>query len=522
MRMIPTRIAPSRRVRNMRPSGTTALMLALAMLMLVASPAIAQTPSHGGSLTNTHNDIYIVESDAQNPQGIDAGYEGLFVKETISFSNDDPLKVPDYGIVYVDPSFSPDSSTPIVVAYTHEYTIANYTLQLINLTDSWAGNLTGFTSTSATLQPGTDLGPEGPDEPHPKVNATYQWRVHAISEQNRTMVSETGGEVTTEIFNDTVLDWSTLGLPTIGPHSYEADSADLAEMTLQSKMEPHPSLSDGWYRFRIGEEVFEYGVNLTIELRYSGVMDGGSITMNKLVFTERIIHLDVYHRTKVDVLMFSDIGGKGIQISPTQASSGPGEPTKFTHSTTFSLIVREEGAEGETDWGLYGRYALLAILIVVLLFLVLWSGRDKRPREDGEGELVEDPETAAKRAQLQSRKDKVLAELKELDRRHDEGEIGEGVWKRKRRSLKNRYVEVMRELDDLGSPSTATNGDLSEDYADLRELEREKERLLERIRALDDRHEDGEVDEDEWKRQRKALKSEVVVLMRRMEELEED
>ncbi len=522
MRRNPTRIAPSRRVKMMRPSGTIALIIALVMLMLSASPAIAQTTSHGGSMTNTHNDLYIVESDAQNPQGIDADYGGLFVKETISFTNDDPAKVPDYGIVYVDPTFSPDPNTPIVIEYTHDYTIANYTLQLIHLEDDWIGNLTGYTTTSATLRPDIDLGPEGPEEPHPKVNTTYLWQVHSVTQQDRQLFSGFGGEVTTEIFNDTVLDWSDLDLPGIGSHTYEADSSDLAAMTLMSLMEPHPSLSDGWYRFRIGEEVFEYGVNLTIELRYTGVMDGGSITMNKLVFTERIIHVDVYHRTKVDALMFDDIGGKGTQISPTQASSGPGDPTSFTYTSTFSLVVREEGAEGETDWGLYGRYALLAVLIVVLLFLVLWSGRDRRPREDGDDELDEDPETAARRARLEERKDKVLAEIKELDRRHDDGEIGEGVWKRKRRSLKNRYVEVMRELDDLGAGAPEEMSDLSEDYADIRELEREKERLLGRIRALDDRHEDGEVGDDDWKRQRKALKSEVVELMKRMEELEED
>jgi hypothetical protein len=450
------------------------------------------------------------------------------VKELVSFTNDDPLKVPDYGIVYVDPTFEPDPNTPIVIAFTHEYTIANYTLQLVNMTDGWVGNLTGYTTTSATLRPGLDLGPEGPEEPHPKVNATYLWQVHSVSEQNRTILSEFGGEVTTEVFNDTVLDWSDLDVPGIGPHTYEADSSDLAYMTLISVMEPHPSLSAGWYRFRIQDQVFEYGVSLTIELRYTGLMDGGRVVMDKLVFTERTIDLDVYHPGRVEVLMYDDLDGKGSQISPTMVSSGPGEPTEFAYDTTFSLVVQEPDAEG-TDWGLYGRYALLAILVGVLLLLVLWSGRDRGSRDVVDEPEDEDPEVAEQRAQLESRRATIMAEIKELDRRHEEGEIGEGVWKRKRKSLKNRAVEVMREIDDLGAAggtsliaSEDSGDEVASDIRSIRELEREKDRVLDRIRELDGRHDDGELDEVEWKHQRKALKAEAVEIIREIEELEEE
>ena len=507
----------------MRRSTATAMMATITLLVMVAPPAAAEEPSHGGSLTNTHNDLYIVEGDAENPSGIDAGYGYMFVKETISFTNDDPLKVPDYGIVYVDPTYDADPNTPIVTRYTHDYTIANYTLQLINVTDDYVGNFTGFEATTAALLPGIDLGLEGAEEPHPKVNATYLWQVWAVTEQNRQLLGEFGGEATTEIFNATVFDWSDLPLPEIGPHTYEADPSDLTQMTIRSQLEPHPSLSDGWYRFRITDEVFEYGVNLTIELRYTDDMVEGRVVMDKLVFTPRPIHVDVYHGSDIEVLMFSDVQGKGSQIPPTQTSSGPGDPTKFSAEQTFSLVVQEEGVEG-TDWGLYGRYALLGILIVVLLVLVLWSGKGKGssgPEED----VDEEPEVAQRRAELEERKAAVLAQIKELDRRHDEGELGEGVWTRKRRSLKGKAVEVMRELeelDDAREPSSEGSGPAVEYIGDRAELEAEKEEVLERIRELDARHDEGELADPVWNRKRKALKVEAVEIMKEIEELEEE
>ena len=223
----------------------------------------------------------------------------------------------------------------------------------------------------------------------------------------------------------------------------------------------------------------------------------------------------------MEVLMFTDVGAKGQQVSPSQASSGPSVPTKFAYTQTFSLDVREPGADEGTDWGMYGRYALLAVLIVALMFLVLWSGRDRRPRDVEDDGVEEDPEVAERRERLERKKDKVMGEIKELDERHENGEIGEGVWKRKRRSLKNRAVEVMRELDDLGSGGGASGDGLSEELQEVRDLEREKKRVLDRIRELDARHEDGDLDDDEWKRQRNALKGEAVILMKRMKELEE-
>ena len=503
----------------MRARTATTMIMAMTLLVLVALPAAAQEPSHGGSMTNTHNDLYIVQGDAENPQGIEAGYGFMDIRETISFANDDPLKVPDYGIIYVDPSFNPDPDTPIIIEYTHDYSIVNYTLQLINITDGYMGNFTGFTTTNASLQPGIDLGPEGPDEPHPKVNATYLWQVWAVSAQNRRLFNEIGDQTTTEIFNATVFDWSELPLPEIGPHTYEADADDLNQLTDRSIMEDHPSLSEGWYKFQITDEVFEYGVNLTIELRYTGELSGGKVVMNKLIFNPpRTIHVDVFHESDFEVLMYNDAEEKGTQISPTQSSSGPGYPTKFTYENTLSLVVQEEGTDG-TDWAQYGRYALLGLLIAVLLILVLWSGRGKGSTEREEEE--EDPEVAEERAELEARKAAILAQIKELDRRHDEGELGKGVWNRKRKALKGRAVEVMRELEELdGAPPDVE--DLPEATGERAELLAEKEEILDRIRDLDHRHDEGVISDETWKRKRKHLKAEAVEIMQEIEALGEE
>ncbi|MCK5415074.1 MAG: hypothetical protein KAJ35_06820, partial [Thermoplasmata archaeon] len=286
----------------------------------------------------------------------------------------------------------------------------------------------------------------------------------------------------------------------------------------RSIMEDHPDLSDGWYRFLITENVFEYGVNLTIELRYTGEMTGGRVVMNKLIFNPRTIHLDVFHKSDIEVLMYNDVEGKGTQISPTQSSSGSGDPTKFTYESTLSLVVQEEGTD-EIDWAQYGRYALLGLLIAVLLILVLWSGRGKGSTEREEEE--EDPEVAEERAELEARKAAILAQIKELDRRHDEGELGKGVWNRKRKALKGRAVEVMRELEELdGAPPDVE--DLPEATGERAELLAEKEEILDRIRDLDHRHDEGVISDETWKRKRKHLKAEAVEIMQEIEALDEE
>lgn len=433
----------------MKARTELALVLVLA-LVVTAVPTAAQEPSHGGSMANTHNDLYVVQGDAQNPNGLDAGYGNVLVRETISFANDDPAKVPDYGIVYMTPEGDMQPTYPRVTAYTWDYKVANYTLELYNETTGYTGNWTGIVGDSFQLLPGNDLNPDEDGQPHPRVNATYLWTVKVVSTEDREIFFYEGGEVTTEIFNATAFDLSTLELPVLGDHHHEADADELIQLTLRLWLEDHPSLKDGFYRMWVSGMVFEYGMAITIEVRYLLTARDGRVVIEKLVFNARTIHVDVYHSRDMEVLMTMDVGGKGPKVSPTQSSSEGGEPTTFTTSDTFSLVIQEEGTDS-TDWGLYGRYALLGALIAVLLFLVLWSGPRKRGREEDEDEEEEDedPEVAQARRELEDRKTAILEQIKDLDRRHDDGEMGDGVWKRRRTSLKARAVGVIKQIEEL-------------------------------------------------------------------------
>jgi hypothetical protein len=522
--MEPVRTTTKRRVKKMRPARNPAIYaLTLVLLTIVAFPAVAQDPQHGGSMTNTHNDIYIVQGSAENPLQINPGPGKVEVKETISFANDDPLKVPDYGIVYVDPRFTIHTPTARITEFTWDYTVTNFTLQLFNVTTEYWGNFTGIVNETHSLAPGTDLNPDEDGQPHPRVNATYLWQVKVVSAEGSEIMTYPGGEVVTEIFNDTVFDLAPLGLPPLGETNHEAGEDELNDLWVRAILEPHPTLKDGFYRFRISEMVFEYGMSLTIEVRYTGQMVGNKINMDKLVFNPRLTHTDVYLQGGMEVFIRDQVGGEGIQIPPTETSPGAGEPTKFTTEETFSLTIREKGADG-TDWGLYGRYALLAILIVALLFLVLWSGRSK-PTVDDEDDWEEDPETAAKRAELEDRKTAILAQIKELDQRHEDGKLGTGVYNRKRKRMKAQAVDVMRELDELDGGSGPAYDDEEPEDEDTpsgtkAELMAEKTEILERIKELDARHEDGDITDEVWKRKRKHLKAEAIEIMQEIEALD--
>jgi hypothetical protein len=252
-------------------------------------------------------------------------------------------------------------------------------------------------------------------------------------------------------------------------------------------------------------------------------MEGRRVVMNKLIFNARPIHVDVYLKGATQVLMYTDVDGKGTQVSPTQVPTGAGDPTRFTFDLTFSLVVQEEGADG-TDWGQYGRYVILAVLIGVLLFLVLWSGKGKGP-SDGDREAKESPDKASRRAHLEEERRSLMAQIKELDRRHEAGELGTGVHNRKRKTLKTRTVEVMRQLEELEGPlaEVETDGDAGDGpgYTGERaDLEDEKAEILGRIRDLDRRHDDGEVPDDVWRRKRKHLKAEAVEIMQEIEAME--
>jgi hypothetical protein len=527
---------PMRRVKKMKIARyAVTLAVSLALLALMAFPAMAQDPQHGGSMTNTHNDIYIVQGSAENPQQIDAGYGHVYVKETISFENDDPLKVPDYGIVYVDPRFTIQMPTAKVIEFIWNYTVANYTLQLFNETDDYLGNFTGIVNESHSLAPGTDLHPDEDGQPHPRVNATYQWWVRVVSTEGSEILTFPGDEVVTEIYNDTVFDLTPLDLPPLGEGSQEADEDELYDMWIRAFLEPHPTLKDGFYRFKISDMVFEFGMKITIEVRYIGELNGGKIEMDKLVFIPRTTHTDLYLEDEMEALVFSDVGGAGSQIAPDSTSTGSNVPTRYTTEGTFSLVIREVGTE-ETDWGLYGRYTLLALLIVVLLVLVLWSGPRKKGAKEDQEEYEEDEETAQLRAELEAEKQALMERIKELDRRHDEGKMGTGVWNRKRRSIKAKAVEVVKQLDELDEERESRieeeetldeddeeEEEEDEETAELREeLEAEKQDLLERIKALDHRHDEGEIGTSTWTRKRRSLKAEAVEVIKELKELDEE
>jgi hypothetical protein len=515
-----------RRVKKMNIARNSAtLAMTLVLLTLVAYPAVAQDPEHGGSMTNSHNDIYIVQGNAENPLQIEAGTGGVKVKEDISFVNDDPLKVPDYGIVYVDPRFTITQPTARITAFTWDYTVSNYTLQLYNESTGYWGNFTGIVNQSHSLAPGIDLNPDEAEQPHPRVNATYIWQVKIVSTEGSEIITSLADKVVTEIFNDTVFDFAPLELPPLGETSHIAEEDELNDLWVRAFLEPHPTLKNGFYRFRITDMVFEYGMSLSIEIRYTGQLSNGKVKMDKLIFNPRDTHTDIYLEGDMEVMMYVDPGGAGAQIPPTTASTGAGEPTKFTTSETFSLVIREKGAD-ETDWGLYGRYALLGLLIAVLLFLVLWSGKAKGSQEEEE-EWEEDPETAKERADLEEKKVAILAQIKELDRRHDDGELGTGVHKRKRKALKARAVEVIRQLHELDGglepdDEEEDEGPVHHGTGAKAELMEEKAEILESIKELDRRHDDGEVSDAIWERKRKHLKAEAVEIMQEIDDLDEE
>ena len=158
--------------RNWRVTTKVAAAVVTALLSM-AGTALGQAP-HGGAITNTHNDLVVVQGDAENPEDLEARYGSAEIRETISFANEDPNRTTDYGIVYITPHATIDGDTFRVLSFTWEYVVANYTIMLYNLTDDWWGNLTGYTSDVVTIQP-EELGPDEPGAFHPRANASYFW-----------------------------------------------------------------------------------------------------------------------------------------------------------------------------------------------------------------------------------------------------------------------------------------------------------------------------------------------------------
>ena len=438
--------------------GTKYCWIAIAIIALASVPTGAVAQVHGGSITNTHNDLHIVAEDAGNPLGLLPGTGNVVVQELIYLESDDPHRVPTYGIVYIPPDFTIDTGYPELVSYVWDFHVANYTVVLRNETDEFEWNITGVVVSSVTIDPG-DLRPDEPSGAHPKVNATYNWSAEVVNDHNSSIMAFDGGQVTLDGAAPTVIDLAPLGLPPIGDNTYEPDSTELAAIGMGLVLEKHLDLKDGFYRLRIVGMAFEYGVRMTVQFRYHARLGSDDrIDVEKLLFTNRQVHVDVYIPAHFEVTAYDTTLDQDVLLTPAIVSTEEGEPTRFSVLSSFRIELGPPGEEG-TDWAKIGRYALLSGLIVVLLAFILWSPRRDRGEgaeeeeeyaEEGHDEDEGDVDEEEERAELQERKAELLEEIRELDDQHDEGVLEDAEWEERRAELKAEAVEVMRELDDLG------------------------------------------------------------------------
>jgi uncharacterized membrane protein len=504
--------ATSRTIRNIQLIAVAAFVLTL-----VAPSGLGQ--EHGGSLSNTHNDLWIIVDDAENPFDLGGGRGSIVIRETIAMASIDPNRTRDYAIIFIAPEFTIDPGYPRLLSYEWEYTVANYTLMLVNETDAFEQNITGIIGDSHELAAG-DLGPDDPEAPHPRANATYNWSVKVVDYGGHEIMTFFGGNVTTTANETTPFDLAPLGLPPLGENLDQADTGRLIDLTFDSLLEPHEILKDGFYKFSIGDMQFYEGVTFTLEFRYSAILQGAErISFEKLLFTSRPVHIEVFTPSDLDVKVFSSAGSTKAPMSPTETSSGPGLPTKYSTSGTFSIEVRPEG-EGETDAASIGRYVLLFGVIAILLVAILWTGPGRRSKKDDE------------RSELIAIKEEILEDIKDLDEQHDNGEISDKEWDRRRKELKEEAVEVMRSIDGqdakgMAAPDTEDrvqtgqdDGLDVEDRAEQAELLETKAEVLAEIKDLDKRHDRGDLTDDEWEQERAELKAEAVETMRMLAELE--
>jgi hypothetical protein len=454
-------------------------------MLLLTVPAVTAGAQemHTGAIPNSGNDMYLVQGDAENPLGLSADYGSVVVRETLSFANTDPNLTTDYGIVFISPVFEWDDLYPRVTSFTWDYDVANYTLQLINATDLSVVNFTGLTNDSFVIDP-SQLNPDGPDQPDPKVNTTYYWNVSVIDTRGQEIMSLLGGIVTTSHNQGTVFDLGTLELPPLGPSHFKASSLQLIDLTMKLVFEPHPTLTTGFYRVYVSDTMFHYGVSFTVVVQYRGEMRNDKVVIDKLIFQTRPIQIDVYLEDGMEVKVFDTMGGTGTQISPDHLSDGPGDPTSYQVTATHSVVVQEEGADG-TDWGMVGRYAALIGVMVLLIVVVMWGGPKGRD-DDGEdvdgdeGDYAEEgPEGASegkdggkgeeaplkppegkgrprkgtnlerRREELEARKASLIGEIKSVDTRHDDGALPDREWRLTRAALMERAVKVVKQLEEL-------------------------------------------------------------------------
>jgi hypothetical protein len=478
---------------------------------------MASGQEHGGSLSNEANELVVIEGMADNPLGLSVERDSLVIKETITFSNDDPNRTRDYGIVYFPPEFTIDNTYPRVIFYQWDYTVANYTLSLWNETDSFVWNITGITEDSYQIEL-EDLNPDTNGSSHPKVNASYMWSVSVVDVGNHSIMSFTGGSVNTSTDGPTIVDMSDVDLPPLGPNTYNADEDDRMQMNIWIALEPHDLLKAGFYRFKVQGMEFYEGSVLTIEIRYRAPL-GPDRTLNfeKLMFTPRAITVDVYSESDLEVQAFSSTGDARTPLAPVSKSGGPGEPTSYETTTTFTLRFSPPSEDEGTDWGKVGRYILRFAIIGGLLYAILWSGpKDKADEEEEEIDIEKEISEA------EEERKEILQEIKDLDRKHDRGDISEGKWKRERAVLKAEAVAVMKELDELHAESKAKIKEIELGDA-IADAEEERKQIQKEIEDLDRQRDRGDISQNEWESEspdliRDLLKTEIEIRTLRVEQ----
>jgi hypothetical protein len=433
----------------------------------------------------------------------------VVVREIITFANFDPNRSRDYGIVYIPPTFTIDFTYPRIIYYKWDYIVANYTIVLANASASFEWNITGVTESAYVIDPG-DLNPDGPAAVHPHVNATYNVSVVVVDVNGFNVTALPAGNVTTSGSSPTIIYITGTTAPPIGPNSYEADTSDLIQMTSWSSFEPHDMLKEGFYRFSVGGMEFLEGSVLKIEVVYrSSLGPGGGITIEKLLFTDRDVMIDVYSDPPIEVKAMRTVGDTRTSLSPTSESTGPGIPTRFATTSSFTLDLSPPSEDEGTDWEKLGRYAILFVIIGVLLYVILWTSPKRGPEDDAEDIKDAEAETEDELAELEAGRKEVLKEIKEMDRRHKLGEVPKAKWKRGRAELKAELVAIMEDIEDLRS----------EEASDARaRLEERKGRILQELQDLDADHDAGDIPEDEWKERRAELKADAVTVMRELED----
>ena len=446
----------SRMARGSVPSALALLMLSAALL--AAMPAGAQ--QHIGSLVNTGNDFAVVEAGAANDLGLSPAKGHVVIRDVVRLGN--PTTAPiDYAIMYVPPEFLMYTGYPKVLSYTRDFVVSNYTVRF-NSTVGMNFSAIGITGGSITLQRSFF---------QPGVN--YTWHVAAVEARGFNITVVPGGSFnTSDITNDLYLDLTRLGLPPIGPNHEAADAASLANITQRAYLEPHEFLIEGFYRFRLHNMSFEPGVNLTVELKFGGLVgDDGSVGLKELLFTERPVSIEVYVFGKLDVRLYSLVGTAETPVSPTSSSRDTVSGTlvtRFYTTTSFRLSVQSsEGEEGGTDWGMVARWAVLVVAIGIIVSIILYPGRKAKegaePIEEGEspagsetdddeddGENPEGPAPDDELARLEAERDAKVREMREQYLKGERGELSkedvERLGDRARADVK-RLNQRMKELE---------------------------------------------------------------------------